>query len=107
MSGTPAASPRSAPHLGLAGWRGGNLAQAVTAGAENTFSYHGGPTRGTNALVVPSVRVKGGAELPTAKARSKATLASHELHSTPVRTEALPHFMGRAPQIGVSTSVPK
>lgn len=64
---------------------------------------HSGPTLGTDVLVVPGVGVKDGVELSTSEVPQLSPMS----HSKLVRKEVLPHLMGRAPQMGVSVSVPK
>lgn len=84
--------------LTKSGWVGGDLGQAVTAGAENTSSHPRWPHLGCRS----GSKGWGGA------AHVKdPMIASHELYSKPVRKEVLPHLVGRAPQMGVSASAPK
>lgn len=88
--------------LCLVGWvvTGARLWQLVL---KIPLATHSGPTLGTDVLVVPGVGVKDGADLSISEVPQLPPMS----HSKLVRKEVLPHLMGRAPQMGVSASVPK
>lgn len=84
------------------------MGQAVTGGAENTSSYPKWPHSGHRCTCGTRSESKGWGRAAHGKGSFKGpTVASRKLHSKPVRKEVLPHFMCRAPQMGVSASAPK